>query len=116
MTLEDLQEICSSFTGMTQDIKWEDHLCFNVGGKMFIITSPSEVPVSASFKVSDEEFEKLSAKEGFMPAPYLARYKWILVDDISRLSKKQWQFYARSAYELVSAKLPAKTKKELGLK
>jgi predicted DNA-binding protein (MmcQ/YjbR family) len=115
MTIEDIQKICKQLKGVTEDIKWEDHLCFNVGGKMFLITAPDAVPVSASIKVSDEAFTELSDVDGFMPAPYLARYKWIWMDDIGRLSKKQWEGYIRTAYSLVSSKLPAKTRKELGI-
>lgn len=115
MTVEEIQAICQAFKGVTQDIKWQDHLCFNVGDKMFIVTSPDSVPVSASFKTSDEEFDELSAREGFQPAPYMARHKWVFMDDISRLSYKQWEHYARLAYELVAAKLPAKTRKQLSL-
>jgi predicted DNA-binding protein (MmcQ/YjbR family) len=115
MTVEDLQSICKKFKGVTEDIKWEDHLCFNVGDKMFLVTSPDTVPVSASFKVSDEEFDELSIKKGFMPAPYLARYKWVHLDDIKRLSHKQWEKYLKQSYELIASKLPAKTKKALGI-
>lgn len=112
MTIEDIQLICKDLKGVTQDIKWEDHLCFNIGGKMFLITAPDAVPLSASIKVTDELFDELSEKEGFMPAPYLARYKWIWMDDIRRLSKRQWKTYIESAYRLVLSKLPAKTRKE----
>ncbi len=115
MKIEDLQSICKPLKGVTQDIKWEDHLCFNVGEKMFLVTSPDSVPVSASFKVSDEEFDELSVKKGFMPAPYLARYKWVHLDDITRLSKKQWEKYIPQSYQLIASKLPSKTKKTLGI-
>jgi predicted DNA-binding protein (MmcQ/YjbR family) len=115
MNIEELQSICRKLKGMTEDIKWENHLCFNIGGKMFLITSPDTVPVSASFKVADEEFEELSSREGFMPAPYLARYKWVHMDDINRLSKKQWEYYAAQSYRLIASKLPPKIKKQIGL-
>lgn len=115
MTLEDIQTICKKLKGVTQDIKWEDHVCFNVGGKMFLITSPDAIPISASVKVSEQTFDELSEREGFMPAPYLARYKWIWMDDIQRLSKKQWEIYIAEAHGLVAAKLPARTRKQLGL-
>ena len=115
MTIEDIQSICKKHRGVTQDIKWGDHLCFNVGGKMFLITAPDAVPVSASIKVSDQAFEELSDREGFMPAPYLARYKWIRIDDINRLSGKQWDGYIATAWQLVVTKLPVRTKKQLGL-
>lgn len=113
MAIAELREICLAFPGVTEDIKWGDHLCFNIGGKMFIITSPDSVPVSASFKTTPEDFNDLSDKEGFMPAPYLARNKWIFVDDIRRLTPNHWQRYAQQAYELIASKLPLKSKKQL---
>lgn len=115
MVIEDIQNICKKFPLVTEDIKWETHLCYCIGEKIFIITSPDASPVNASFKVDDEDFAELMEKEGFIPAPYLARYKWIHVDNISRLSNKQWEEYLRKAYELVKAKLPTKKKKELGI-
>jgi len=82
---------------------------------MFIITSPDASPVNASFKVNDEDFAELSEREGFIPAPYVARYKWIQVDNISRFSISQWENYLLNAYELVREKLPRKIKKDLGI-
>jgi predicted DNA-binding protein (MmcQ/YjbR family) len=113
MTLEGLQQICNTIPGVTTDIKWDNHLCFNVGGKMFIITSPDTVPQTASFKATDDDFEELTRREGFTPAAYLARYIWVYTDDIKRLTKKEWQQYAKSAYDLVYSKLPAKVRREI---
>lgn len=110
MTLEALQQICIKLPDVTEDIKWENHLCFNVGGKMFLITSPDEVPVTASFKTSEEKFNELSEREGCKPAPYLAKHKWIYVDDISRLGSREWKELLLLSYELVKAKLPKKKK------
>lgn len=77
---------------------------------MFLILSPDEVPVNASFKVSDEEFPELSEQPGFCPAPYSARYKWVGLDDISRISKKKWEYFIEQSYRLVFEKLPKKGK------
>ena len=110
MEIEDIQKICKSFKGVTEDIKWENHLCFNVGNKMFLITAPDQVPPSATFKVTDEDFELLPEREGFKPAPYMARYKWIYVDDINRMGKNEWQKYLKLSYDMVYAKLPLKVK------
>jgi predicted DNA-binding protein (MmcQ/YjbR family) len=52
------------FPGVTKDIKWGEHLCFNIGGKIFLVTAPDNVPVSASFKTSDEDFESLPNRQG----------------------------------------------------
>ena len=86
---------------------------YNVGEKYFLVTSLDSVPHSASFKATDEDFELLTQREGFIPAPYMARYKWVHVDDINRLGAKEWEKYARRSYEQVFAKLPAKLKKEI---
>lgn len=114
MDLETLRSICTSFPGVTEDIKWEDHLCFNVGAKMFLITSPDHHPVSASLKCSDEDFEVLSTRPGCSPAAYLARHKWVAVSDISLLEPSEWQLLARQAYELVRDKLPKRVRESLG--
>jgi predicted DNA-binding protein (MmcQ/YjbR family) len=114
MTLEQIREYCLSLPGVTEDIKWEAHLCFNVGGKMFIITAPDEVPVTASFKTSDELFDELSQRKGLMPAPYLARNKWIKANNIASLGSAEWKRLLKIAYTLVFDKLPAKTKKQIG--
>lgn len=113
MSIEEIEKICKSFRGVTEDIKWENHLCFNIGGKMFLITSPDNVPPTATFKVPDEEFETITEIEGFAPAPYMARYKWVFIDDINRLSRDEWRGYLKKSYDLVYAKLPVKIKKEI---
>ena len=113
MDIEILQAICNKFPGVTEDIKWENHLCFCVAGKMFIILGMDETPVTASFKVSDEEFDELAARKGFKPAPYLAKNKWVFVDDINRMSEKEWKQKAFSAYEIIKSKLPKKIQASL---
>jgi predicted DNA-binding protein (MmcQ/YjbR family) len=116
MTIEDIQRLCKKLPMVTEEIKWENHLCYCVGQKMFVVTAPDSSPVSASIKVSDEEFVELSEREGCKPAPYMAKYKWIYMDDINRLTKKEWERYLKEAYQLVAEKLPVKTRKQLGIK
>ncbi|PCJ84771.1 MAG: hypothetical protein COA57_08645 [Flavobacteriales bacterium] len=115
MTVEDIQQICNKFPAVTEDIKWENHLCFCVGGKIFLILGMDETPVTASFKVLDEEFEEMAARTGFAPAPYLARYKWVWASNIAQLSKKEWEHYIKQSYEWKKTKLTAKVRRELGL-
>lgn len=115
MQIEDLRRICTALPSVTEDIKWEHDLCFSVGGKMFLVVGLNSTPTGASFKVPDEEFEEILAREGFMPAQYVARYKWVTVDDLNRMRKVEWKHYIQQSYHLVSAKLPRKMKKELGI-
>lgn len=110
MTLEELRNICLQLEDVTEDIKWGHDLCFSIGGKMFLVTSADETPTTASFKVADEDFEELSERKGFKPAPYLARYKWVWVENINLVNKKEWKQFAQRSYELIKAKLPKKKK------
>jgi len=113
--IEDLRKICLSMPGASEDIKWESNLVFSVANKMFWVTSLDQSPISASFKVKEEDFEEMCNMAGFKPAPYLARNKWVWVDNISRISLADWKEYIKISYSLVKEKLPAKLKKELGL-
>jgi predicted DNA-binding protein (MmcQ/YjbR family) len=115
MNIEDIRSLCRQMPGVTEDIKWGHDLCFSVGGKMFCVVGVDEVPTTASFKVKDEEFDEISERPYFKPAPYVAKHKWVLCEDISKMTKTNWKKHIRQSYELVSAKLPAKLKKELGL-
>ncbi len=108
MILEEMEAICKNLGKITVDIKWGHDLCFCIAGKMFLVTNPDSIPVSASFKTDEETFNELTERVGFMPAPYLARHKWVYVNDINRLSKKEWQLIICKSYELVKAKLPIK--------
>jgi len=114
MNIEMLQSFCMALPGVTEDIKWGNDLCFSVGGKLFCVAG-LETPFKCSFQVKDDEFEELSSQEGFMPAPYMARAKWVLVTDASKLNKKEWEKYIRQSYELKKMKLTKKIRKELGI-
>ena len=114
MNIVTLREICSSLAAVTEDVKWGNDLVFSVGDKMFCAAS-LEPPFSCSFKVPDDEFDELSNQNGFMPAPYMARAKWVLVTDPSSLSKKQWERYIKQSYELVKIKLTKKLREKLGI-
>lgn len=113
MNIEDISALCLSMPLATQDIKWGNDLVFSIGGKMFCVMGLNQDPTSASFKVTEEEFEEVSTLPGFKPAPYVAKYKWVLIDDISRMNKAKWEFYINQSYTLVRARLAPKIAKQL---
>jgi predicted DNA-binding protein (MmcQ/YjbR family) len=115
MDIEWLRSLCLSFPGTSEDIKWGNDLCFLVAEKMFCVTN-LEPPLHISFKVPDEEFEELSQRDGFIPAPYMARNKWVMVQQANKVSKAEWKQFVQNSYELVKAKLPKKVQAELATK
>ena len=114
MDIEWIRRICLSYPGTTEDVKWGDNLCLCVKEKIFLILGLDHVPVTVSFKVSDEEFAEWASRDGFKPAPYMARNKWVHTNDISNLTEKEWKERVQVAYELVKAKLSKKLQRELG--
>jgi len=98
MNIEQLRKLCLSLPYTTEDVKWDNDLCFLIGKKMFCVTG-LEGSFSASFKLKDEEFNELTEMDGINPAPYLARYKWVLVENSTALTISQ-------SYEMIKSKLP----------
>ena len=110
MDVEQIRQFCLSFPGVTEDMKWGEHLCFSVAGKMFLMMGLDQLPVNMSFKVPKDELDDMSARDGWKPAPYLARASWVMVDDIALLGEKMGKIHIQTAYELVFARLPARAK------
>ena len=107
-----IRSICNTLPHVSEDIKWGNDLCFIVGGKMFCVIS-LEIPLKVSLKVTEEEFDQLTGRPGIIPAPYVARHKWILIEYINLFSPSQWEHYIKQSYDLVKAKLPKKKAGEL---
>ncbi len=115
MTVEEIQTICMGMKGVTEDIKWGNDLVFSIGGKMFCVLGLNQSPTTASFKVTDEEFEEMSVRPGFKPAPYVAKYKWVWIEDINKMKKTDWKKHLVQSYELVKEKLSEKLRIQLGI-
>jgi predicted DNA-binding protein (MmcQ/YjbR family) len=112
MDIEAIRSICKELPAVTEGVKWGNDLCFMVGEKMFCVTSLG-TPLQVSFKVTDEEFDEISNSPGIIPAPYVARYKWVLVEDVTRLNKKLWKHFITQSYTLVKSKLSKKKLEQL---
>ncbi|MFN8285379.1 MAG: MmcQ/YjbR family DNA-binding protein [Chitinophagales bacterium] len=113
MDIEEIRTFCLNLPDVQEDVKWGHDLCFLIGGKMFCVTGFS-ADSGVSLKVRDEEFEELSSSEGIIPAPYLARHKWIYIKPRSRFKRKEWEHYISQSYELIKSKLPAKVRQGIG--
>jgi predicted DNA-binding protein (MmcQ/YjbR family) len=113
MNIEQLRKLCLSFPAVTEQIQWEDALLFKVAGKMFAIASLEPDRVWLSLKATPEDFAELTERPGIIPAPYLARAKWIALESRDALSTTELAPLLRSAYDLIVDKLPRKTRESL---
>lgn len=111
MNTEKLRAFCLSLPGATEGVKWEDHLCFMIAEKMFCITGMTDQS-NVSIKTSDEDFELLCERNGIIPAPYMARNKWVSIEKRSALRQKEWEHYLTQSYELIKSKLPKKIREQ----
>jgi predicted DNA-binding protein (MmcQ/YjbR family) len=112
MNFESAKTLCRTFPGVLEDTKWDNDLVFSVGSKMFAITNLGEAS-GMSFKVEDERFLELTDRPGIIPAPYLARAKWVYVEDAKALDDDEAAQLLRKSYELVFAKLTKKLQREI---
>ncbi len=105
--LDWIRKFCLSFPDATENMQWGEDLCFKVHGKMFTVVDLSkgkQAPIC--FKCTPEKFQELLEIEGIAPAPYVGRYKWVLLERASILNSEELESLIRQSYELVIAKLP----------
>jgi predicted DNA-binding protein (MmcQ/YjbR family) len=113
VNIEQLRELCLSFPGVTEQIQWGDDLLFKVGGKMFAVTRLEPAKVWLSLKANPEHFAELTERPGIIPAPYLARAKWIALESPDAVPNAELSQLLRESYELVLAKLPRKMRESV---
>ena len=114
MNIKKAKVFCSSLPGATEDVKWETNLVFSVGDKMFALTDVDDKAKGISFKVDDDRFLELTDRPGIIPSPYLARAKWVRIEDLKAVSDAEAAALLKRSYELVFAKLTKKLQREIG--
>ena len=112
MQPETLRATVGGWPGVTEDIKWGADLVFSVGGKMFCVLDTGESG-RLSFKVEDGRFLELTERPGVIPAPYLARARWVSAVEARAFAGAELQGLLRRSYELVRAKLPKAEQRRL---
>ena len=113
MNIEQLRKYCLSFPHATEDVKWGNDLCFSVGGKMFCVAG-MDADGKFSFKCTPEKFAELVERDGMIPAPYMARYHWVSVQDAKASDEKELQQLIANSYRMVFDKLPTRLRLSLG--
>ncbi len=112
MTPDEVDAFCRQLPGATSQIQWETDQVYKVGGRMFAVLGPTG---TLSFKVNDIAFEMLVETGEARAAPYLARAKWVFLDDLLSMRDQDLQAYLAEAHAIISARLTRKQRAELGL-
>ena len=113
MDIDWIRNLCLSFPQTTEQIQWGDDLVFKVAGKIHAITVLNPAKIWLCFKVSPEKFAELTERPGIIPAPYLARAKWVALETKDALPSDELALLLRESYDMVVAKLPKKTREAL---
>ncbi len=81
-----------------------------MAGKMFAVMALDPAAVCLSFKTTPEEFSSLIEQSGIIPAPYLARAKWVGLereDAIGVRVPHRWTFTSDSVAAHIATRVGA---------
>ena len=106
MELDSVRRFCLSFPDARENLQWGETLCFKVRGKIFATIGLDAVPQSIVLKCSPERFAELLETDGIVPAPYVGRYQWAMLERLDVLPWNEVQELIRQSYEIVAQKAP----------
>lgn len=120
MNRSQFNEFSASLPATTHVVQWGNADVWKIGGKIFAIGSRwgkdnPDLDVKISFKCSDFSYSLLIEEPGIIPAPYLARAKWVQIEDPAALDDEETGNYIRAAYDIIVSKLTKRGRQELGL-
>jgi predicted DNA-binding protein (MmcQ/YjbR family) len=110
MNTDTIREFCLAFPQATENLQWGDDLCFKIGGKIFAIIGLDNPRLC--FKCTPEVFAELIEREDIRPAPYVGRYKWVMLDQLDAVRWDELRELIGQSYEMVGAKAPKKSGKK----
>ena len=116
MNVPAIKKFCAALPHATGDIKWGVDQVYSIGGKMFCVAFvDTKERATVSFKVDDDLFLAYTDRAGFIPAPYMARAKWVQVIDLKKVPDAELKALIKRSYDLVSLKLTKKLRTALGI-
>jgi len=104
MNVDSIRAYCLSFPEVTEKLQWGDALCFKVRQKMFAVLGLDQIRLT--FKCTAELFAELVEREDIAPAPYVGRYKWVILNRLDALHNGELREMLRQSYEMVAASAP----------
>ncbi len=109
------RQLAAALPGAREDIKWGADLVYSVGTKMFCVflLDAKKHPTNCSFKVDADRFLELTGVPGVIPAPYLARARWVQVKAGHALGTPALNALIERSHALVMSRLTKKLQPEL---
>lgn len=104
MNVDSIRAYCLAFPGATEKLQWEDNLCFKIAGKIFVMLGLDNPRMC--FKCTPDAFAELIEREDIRPAPYVGRYKWVILDRLDALADAELEDFVRQSYDMVATKAP----------
>jgi predicted DNA-binding protein (MmcQ/YjbR family) len=115
MSFAALKKHAAGLPAATVDLKWQVDWVASVGGRMFFVGGPEPRWSRVAFKVEEHRFLELTGLPGIVPAPYLARAKWVQVQDMAALPLAHLKALVERSHALVASRLTRAQRRELGL-
>jgi predicted DNA-binding protein (MmcQ/YjbR family) len=110
VSVDSIRAYCLSFPHATENLQWGDDLCFKIAGKIFAIVGLDNQQLC--FKCTPDTFAELIEREDIRPAPYVGRYKWVMLDRLDAVRWNELRDLIRQSYEMVAARVPKKLSKK----
>jgi predicted DNA-binding protein (MmcQ/YjbR family) len=104
MNVDAIRGYCLTFSEATEKMQWGDNLCFKFRGKIFAILALDDPRLC--FKCDPETFADLIERENIRPAPYVGRYKWVMLDSLGAIRNEELKDLIGRSYNMVAAKAP----------
>jgi predicted DNA-binding protein (MmcQ/YjbR family) len=109
MDIESARDYCLSLPNATEKVQWGNDLLFCIGGKMFTVMAlDSASPNRIAFKCTPAKYDELIEIDGVVPAPYMARNKWVSLERFDALTDSEIKSLIKNSYEMVLGRLPKK--------
>jgi predicted DNA-binding protein (MmcQ/YjbR family) len=117
VTRDEFDDFCRSLKSVTHVVQWRHASVWKIGGKIFAIFPKwgKGDHAKISFKCSDLAYAMLCEQPNCIPAPYLARAKWVQIDAERAMTDQNIKDYIQAAYGIVMGKLTKAKRNELGL-
>lgn len=107
MTRDEFNDFCQSLKATTNVVQWGNASVWKIGGKIFAVCSKwgEGDHAKISFKCNDMAYSMLPQQPGIIPAPYLARAKWVQIEQADAMSDEDLKAYIKMAYTIIGWKL-----------